>query len=203
VFAADSLGDVPGKEASAALLKVVLSPGQSVGGVPPAAQKKAGERLVARADKDALGLYLDALKIHYDFLEDKQPRALDVLARAVAALDAKEAAPDLAAHLLDPATPANALKDLAAALGTLGGKDAGRSLKEFLLTYRADPGFLTDPAPLTAAAEALLKVGGADARRTAIYVAEEKRTLQPLSAWLKKALEPPKPEAAPIKKASR
>lgn len=201
VFAADSLGDVPGKEASAALLKIVLASGQAIGGVPPAAQKKAGERLVARADKDALPLYLDALKGRYDFLEDKQPRAVDVLARAVAALDAKEAAPDLAAHLLDPATPAPALKDIAAALGSLGGKDAARALKEFLLTYRADPGFLTDPAPLTAAAEALLKIGGPDARRTAIYVAEEKRTVQPLSAWLKKALEPAKPEAAPVKKA--
>jgi hypothetical protein len=36
----------------------------------------------------------------------------------------------------------------------------------------------------------MLKVGGPEGRRAAIFVAEEKRTLQPLSAQLKKALEP-------------
>jgi hypothetical protein len=188
VFAVDAMGDVPGKDASAALLKIVLAPPKQVGGIPAAAQKKAGDELIARKDKEALPLYLDALRVHFDFLEDKQPTGLDVLARAVAQLDAHEAASSLGAHLLAAATPQTSLKELAAALGGLGGKDAAKALREFLLTYRADPTFLAEPSALTIAAEGLLKVGSADDRRAVAYVAEEKRTLPPVQAYLKKVL---------------
>lgn len=188
VFAVDAMGDVPGSDASAQLLKIVLAPAKKVGGVPPAAQKRAGEELVARKDKDALPLYIDALKLRYDFLEDRHPQGVDVLARAVATLEAKEAAPQLAAHLLDAATPQPLLKDISAALAGLGGKEAIKALREFLLTYRADPTFLAEPSALNIAAEGLIRLGGADEKRTVRFVAEEKRTLPPLGSYLKKVL---------------
>jgi hypothetical protein len=184
VFAVDALASVPGKDASGALLKVVLAEKD----VPPAVQKKAGEELVQRKDAQAVPLYLDALKLRYDFLADQHPHGVDVLARAVAVLDAKDAAPELAVHLLDAATPQSALKDVAAALAALGGPSAQKALRELLLTYRADPMFTADPASLTIAAEALIKLDGAEGRRTVQFAAEDPRTIAPVASYLKKLL---------------
>lgn len=184
VFAVDALGSVPGKDASGALLKVVLAEKD----MPPAVQKKAGEELVARKDSEAVPLYVDALKLRYDYLADRHPHGVDVLARAVAQLDAKDAAPELAAHLMDAATPQSALKELAAALASLGGPASQKVLREFLLTYRADPMFVMDPSSLNIAAEGLVKLGGNEGKRTVQYVAEDKRTIQPVAAYLKKLL---------------
>jgi hypothetical protein len=188
VFAVDAMGDLAGAEASAALLKIVLAPQKKVGGIPVAAQKRAGDELVARKDKDALPLYIDALKVRYDFLEDRTPQGVDVLARAVATLEAREAAPQLAVHLLDAATPQPLLKDISAALAGLGGKEAIKALREFLLTYRADPTFLAEPSALNIAADGLLRQGGVDEKRTVRFVAEDKRTLPPVGSYLKKVL---------------
>jgi hypothetical protein len=187
VFAVDALGSVPGRDASAALLKVVLAEKD----VPPAVQKKAGEELVARKDAEAAPLYVDALKLRYDFLEDRHPHGVDVLARACASLAAPpgDAAPLLSAHLLDAATPQAALKDIAGALANLGSPAATAGLREFLLTYRSDPAFLVDPAALNLAGEGLLKNDGGEGRRTVAYVVGDKRTLPAVSAYLKKALD--------------
>jgi hypothetical protein len=185
VFATDALASVPGPDASAALLKIVLAEKD----MPPVVQKKAGEALVLRKDKEAVPLYLEALKTRYDFVEDRHPRGVDVLARACASLDATDAAPLLGAHLLDAATPLAALKEIAAALAAIGGAPANAALREFLLTYRADPMFLADPASLDLAGEGLLKNGGVEGRRTLVYVVGDKRTLQPVQSYLKKALD--------------
>jgi PQQ-like domain len=187
VFAVDALGGVPGLPVSAALLKIVrAAPGP--GGVPPAAQQRAGEALVARKDRAAVPLFIEALREHYDFLEDRQPRGVGVLARALAALDVKEAAPLVAAHLADHETPSRALADLTTTLAQLGGADAARALREFLLTYHADPAFAVDPAPLAVAGEALIQAGG-DARATVAFVADDKRTLAPLARQLRASLD--------------
>jgi hypothetical protein len=188
VFAVDALGGVPGLEVSTALLKIVRAqPGP--GAVLAPAQKQAGEELVARQDRLAAPLMLEALRERYDFLDDKQPRGVDVLARALAALDVKEAVPLLAAHLADHETPTAALKDLTAALATLGGPEATRALAEFLLQYHAAPDFAADPSPLVVAAEALVKEGGVEARRAAVYVADDARTLAPLARQLRAVLD--------------
>jgi outer membrane protein assembly factor BamB len=188
VFAVAAIGELGSTDATQALLKIVLKDG----GVLPQVQKRADEILVARKDAGAQPLYLDALKLHYDYLADRHPHGVDVLAHACAMLDAKDAAPELAAHLLDPATPQSALKELAAALAGLGGKEAVRALRELLLTYRADPMFLSEPAALTIAAEGLLKHGSADDKRAVLFVADEKRTIPPLARYLKTALAPKK-----------
>src|SRR5262249_34056096 len=123
-----------------------------------------------------------------DFLEDKRPRGVDVLARALAALDVKEAAPLIAAHLGDHETPERALKDLVVTLGQLGGAQAAVALREFLLQYHADPGVAGDPEPLGAAGEALIPAG-VEARRTVAFVADDKRTLAPLARQLRVGLD--------------
>jgi hypothetical protein len=77
--------------------------------------------------QEVSSLLLAALKQSYDYLEDKRPRGLDVLARVATAVSATETVPVLAERLLDPNTPAAALKDVVLALTKLGGKDAIRS----------------------------------------------------------------------------
>ncbi|MCA1663761.1 MAG: hypothetical protein LC659_05760, partial [Myxococcales bacterium] len=190
VFAVDALGGVPGLPVSRALLKIVRAqPGP--GGPPVAAQERAGAALVARKDRAAVPLMLEALAEHYDFLEDKQPRGVDVLARALGALDVKEAAPLLAAHLADHETPERALEPVAETLAHLGGADAEHALREFLLEYHADPAFLLDPSPLTAAGDALVASSGPgdEARRAVAFVVGDARTLQPLSRQLRVTLD--------------
>ena|GEM_PF-848790 len=210
VFAVDALGAQPGGPATAVLLKAVLA----TRGVPPAAQKRAGELLVAKKDKGSVQVFLDALAPSFDFVEDRSPRGVDVLARAVSALDAKDAVPSLARHLLDPATPSAALKDIAAALINLSGAKAGhkpdkgdkgackekdetcktarRALRDLVFTYRADAAFLADPAPLTVAAEGLWRLGGENDRRALQFVAAEPRTLLPLAKYVQQLSQPPK-----------
>lgn len=190
VFATDGIAGTPGLDATAALLEIVLAPRR----VPPQVQKRAGEVLVKRKDTRAGGLFVEALKTRYDFVEEKEPRALDVLSRAVVAIDAKEAAPELAQHLLDPATPQAHLKELAAALAALGGPEAAAALREFVLTYRADPMFLAEPAALNVAAEGLLKIGGAEGARAVAFVANEARTLRPVAQYLQTVLKEPGPK---------
>ncbi len=187
VFAVDALGAVPGLAVSRALIKIVrAAPGP--GGPPPRAQEHAGEALVARKDRAAVPLMLEALAEHYDFLEDKQPRGVDVMARALGALDVKEAAPLLAAHLSDHETPERALKPIAETLARLGGADAEHALREFLLQYHADPMFVVDPAPLTTAGEWLVG-SGVEARRAVALVVDDKRTLQPVARQLRVVLD--------------
>jgi hypothetical protein len=139
-------------------------------------------------DRQAVPLMLEALAEHYDFLDDKSPRGVDVMARALGALDVKEAAPLLAAHLSDHETPEAALKDVAQTLAKLGGADAEHALREFLLEYHADPAFMLDPGPLTAAGEALIG-DGVEARRAVAFVVDDKRTLQPVARELRVRLE--------------
>jgi hypothetical protein len=185
VFAATALGALAGKEADAALLKIV----RAAKDVPPLVQKRAGEALVARKSADLGPLLVDALKVHEDYLNDTHAVGVDVMAQAAAALKLTEAAPLLAQHLADPATPQSSLDEIVAALASLGGKDARRALKEFLLTYRGDPSYFGSPAPLTAAGEGLLRTGDVEDRRTVDYVAGDKWTLSPVAKYLQKALE--------------
>ncbi len=183
VFAVGALGEIPGAETTAALVKIV----RAETGLPRAAQKRAGEALIARKDKSADKLLVESLATHTDFLAGRRAVGVDVLARAAAEIGSKDAAPLIGAHLADPETPQGSLKDLVLALGTLGGKDAGRALKAFLLTYRADPMFLQDPSPLVAAGSALIALGG-DERRIAAFVASERRTLPPVAEALNRQL---------------
>jgi PQQ-like domain len=186
VFAAGAIGAQPGKEADTALLKIVRAPKD----VPPLVQKRAGDELVVRKSPDLAPILMDALKVHEDFIAETHAVGVDVMARAAAALKLADAAPLLCKHLGDPATPQGSLDDLVGALVALGGKDARRALKEFLLTYRGDPAYFGNPAPLTLAGEGLLKIGDAEDRRTVDYVAGDRWTISPVAKYLQKALHP-------------
>jgi len=198
VFAVGAIGRVPGVEATAKLVELVTKEG-----VPPAVAKAAGEALLARRDASAKSVYRDALAVRYDYLADRRSHGVDVLARVVAAIDDKEAAPLLAAHLVDPATPLPALKEIVRALVALGGAPSVAALRDLVLTYRADAAFLADPQPLELAGDGLLALAGDGGRRTVAFVAEEPRTLAPLAVYLRRALHGGAPEPPPAKPADR
>jgi hypothetical protein len=185
-FAVQALGKVPGPQAQAELVRIITSDG-----MPAQISRTAGDVLIARKDapEELAALLTTSLKQSYDYLEDKRPKGLDVLARVAASRGVKEAAPLLAERLLDPATPAPALKEIALALGELGGKDAARALRELLFVYRSDPLFAQDPDALKRAGEGLLKIDGEAGRRTLQFVALEHRSLPGVSSHFRKLLD--------------
>jgi outer membrane protein assembly factor BamB len=182
-FAVQALGNIPGKDSAAELIRVVTADG-----MPQQIARTAGEVLVKRKDPEVAALLCEALKSSYDYLEDKRPKGLDVLARAAAAVGAKDAVPVLTQRLTDPSTPAPALKEIVAALTQLGGKDVIAPLRESLLMYRSDAAFSADSDAWKRAGEGLLKIGGEGERRTVQFVALEPRTLPPLAEHFTKLL---------------
>ncbi len=183
LFAIDSLGKIPGAEAAEILLGLLHDEN-----TPAPIYQRAGDVLVARKDPQALPNLLDALKVRTDFLRGSKASGVDVIARALGAISAAEAAPALLAHLEDPSTPQGSLKDLAVALGACKNPAVLPRLRAFLLMYRSDPLFAGDSDALAALMDALLSVGGAAERELLAYVASEPRTLPVVAEYARRVL---------------
>jgi outer membrane protein assembly factor BamB len=195
LFAVAALGNLPGKVASEALLKVIMDET-----TPAPVYNKAAETLVARKDAEVLPALAKALDVQFDYITGAKPRAVDVLARAIGAIGKPEGAAALVAHLESPATPPGALKDIADALGKCGSKDAIPALRSFLLIYRADPTYAADGGPLVAVIESLLALGGGAERELVQFVAYDARTQAGVAEYAKYALQQTGPHgAAPAK----
>ena len=136
----------------------------------------------------ATDLFVDAIRIHADYVDGVRPANLDVLARAAGALRAKEAAGPLAEHLRLPETEPLAVVEIARALAAIGVDSALPALRDYLAVYRADPDYESDPSALLAVTDALVKLGGPPEREFLLYVAEEPRTLAPLREYVRHAL---------------
>ena len=184
MFALEELTKQGGADVTRELLKAL----DSGDVVPTPVLKKAMDALIARKDPKLLPVFTEALKVHPDYAEDRAPKRLEFYARAVAELGAKEAVPFLVEHLRLPDTDLDAVREIAEAALTLQAKEALEPFQDFLLQYRADPAFVGHPAPLTSAANVLLKLGGPKERSTLIFVAEEPQTLEALSTHIKRSL---------------
>ncbi|MEP7125372.1 MAG: PQQ-binding-like beta-propeller repeat protein [Byssovorax sp.] len=109
---------------------------------------------------------LAALDHHYDYLAGTlRPPPVGPLAEALAAMKDRRAAPLLAAHLGDPATPPDDVRRAAAALIDLGGKSEIEPIRRFFSHYRG----LGEPevdsaiqAAVVSSAAALIKIGARD-----------------------------------------
>jgi hypothetical protein len=134
-----------------------------------------------------LDLYLASLKVHPDYAEDRAPKRLEFFARAVTELKAREAVPALVDHLRLPETDADVIRGIADAVIGLEAREALEPFADFLLQYRADPGFTRQPAPLVAACDVLLKLGGSGERALLLFVAEEPQTLEAVSAYIRRS----------------
>lgn len=106
---------------------------------------------------------LAALSRRYDYLAGVlRPPPVGPLADALAAMKDRRAAPVLAAHLGDPATPSDDVRRAAAALIELGGKSEIEPIRSFFARYRG----LGEPevdgavqAAVVSCAAALIKIG--------------------------------------------
>jgi hypothetical protein len=184
MFALEELTKLSGPEVTKELLKAL----DSGDVVPSPVLRKAMDVLIARQDKSLLPVFMEALKVHPDYAEDREPKRLEFYARAVAELKAKEAIPLLVEHLRLPDTDMEAVQQIAEAALALEAKEAIEPFQDFLLQYRADPAFVAHPTPLTAAANVLLKLGGPKERAQLLFVAEHPQTLEPLATHIRRSL---------------
>jgi hypothetical protein len=186
MFALEELTKLSGPEVTRELLRT-LDAGDVI---PSPVLKKAMDVLVARQDRQLLGMYMDALRVHPDYAEDHQPKRLEFYARAVAALKAKEAVPLLVEYLRLPDTDLEAISEIGDAVLALGAKQSVEPFADFLLQYRADPAFSAHPSALVAASNVLLKLGGTKEKSLLHFIAEEPLTIEPLAEHLRRALAP-------------
>jgi outer membrane protein assembly factor BamB len=184
-FAVSELARIPGRAVTAELLKALQKEG-----MPPGVYQKAAEALGGRRDAEAVDLFVDAIRVHADHVQGLQTANLGVLARAVAAMGeaARHAAVPLSEHLRLPETEPAAVVEIARALAALKADDTLPALRDYLMTYRADPSLEGDPSPLLAVTDALVSLGGAPERELLLYVSEESRTLEPVRAYVRRAL---------------
>ena len=186
IFAIEQMAKQPGREVTADLLKISQKEG-----LPPAVYQKAGEALIDRKDASATDLYNASLKIHSDYAEGERAPGVEVMAKAAVALGGSQArtlAPALIEHLRLPETEPAAAMQISRALAGMGATEALPALRDFISMYRADPAYDADPGALIAAAEALVKLGGAAERQLLLFIAEEPKTIDPLRMHIRRAL---------------
>lgn len=184
VFVVNELSRQPGTEATEALLRALGASDV----LPPAAVVKAGEALATRKDGASADLFVAALKEHADFIDHKRRPPIAVLAKAVASASARSAVPALVAHLRRPETEAEDVVQIARAVTSLGAREAVPALEDYLALYRADPEAARFPAPLQAAAEAVLALGGPAGAEYLRFLADDGKTDEALSAHIARAL---------------
>ena len=184
LFAVEALATLDGPEVSEELLHIVVREN-----IKPEIYKKAGEALVARKDAGAVPSLLKQLEVHADYVTGVKAFGVDVIARALGEVGAKEAVEPLVAHLEDPATPLEALAEIASALGKLGSPDAAGPLGQFVLTYRADPMFAVDPGALARAVESLARLGGPRELELLRFIADDERTQEKVREYVRRVLE--------------
>jgi outer membrane protein assembly factor BamB len=117
-----------------------------------------GEARTALANRRNGAKYMEAaLARHYDFLKDVlRPPPVAPIAQALGAMKEKKASPLLASHLLDPADTDDDVRQSAAALAVLAGREELPTLRQFFGMYRASAPDDDIAMALVSAAQALL-----------------------------------------------
>src|SRR6185369_9160946 len=143
--------------------------------VPPDLRLETRRLLALR--KNGTEYMLSALARHYDFVSGVLlPPPVGPLADALAASAETRAAPLLAKHLNDPANSADDVAHAARALTKLATPAEYDDLRTFFALYRATADDEALVAAVVACAEALLRVGGADARALVERAAQDPLT---------------------------
>jgi len=191
-FAVAALEKLQGGGVSGDLLTLIQDPR-----TPPHIYEKAVAVFVNRKDPAALGQMVEALAVEHDYLADTRPRAVGVVARALANFRGVDidgalrgrAVEGLIRNLWAPETPLQDLVDVVRALGALGGGAEVQPLRRFLILYRADAEFATQSGPMAATIDVLLDRGTASERELVAWCAADARSQQPVAAYATRALE--------------
>ena len=97
-------------------------------GKPPSIKKR----------KRARQYLVQALEMHYDFLEQTDPAPMEVIAPALITMKERSAVPGLLKQLTDHETPLENLPLILSAIIELGDPSVLPTLKSFLTRYHAD-----------------------------------------------------------------
>jgi outer membrane protein assembly factor BamB len=168
-FLVTELGRIEDPSVAKTLITLTTSPR-----IPPDVRTRARNLLAQR--RSGAEYMLSALAQQYDFLSGTLPPPVGPLAIALAAMKENRAAPLLARHLNDPSTELSDLEFAAKALAELATPAELPSLKTFFALYRATA---DEPALVNAVvsvAQALLRVGGPEAKELV-----ERATRDPLT----------------------
>ncbi len=184
LFAIRQLKGVRGRRVSEVLLDIIADQK-----LPENIREMAETVLVNRPSEESIPLYLNALERDYDYLTGERTDFVGSVARALASMKVKKAVPAIARHLHEPHTPVSALRDIVDALAAIGGPDVVRPLRQFLLDYRADPGFRENIGILNRAAETVLENGGVTERQLLVFIAEDAASLSPLREFIRQRLD--------------
>ncbi len=137
-----------------------------------------GRRALA-ARRNGAKYMLDALAKHYDYLHDVLlTPPVGPMAQALAAMNTKQAAPLLAAHLMDPADSDDDVKQAAAALVEIGDTSNVPALSHFLALYHAAAESDDVANAVVSAGQALLAYGGPAGRKSVDAVLADPATLE-------------------------
>jgi outer membrane protein assembly factor BamB len=118
-------------------------------------------RTLLATRRDGAEFMLEALAVHYDFLNGVLVGPpVGPLADALAAMNEKRAAPLLAEHLNDPTDTPDDIVRAARALVKLAGSAEYDALKTFFVLYRAAANDPETTAAVISVAKALIEVGG-------------------------------------------
>lgn len=118
-------------------------------------------RTLLATRRDGAEFMLEALAVHYDFLNGVLVGPpVGPLADALAAMGEKRAAPLLAEHLNDPTDTPDDVVRAARALVKLAGSAEYDALKTFFVLYRAAANDPETAAAVISVAKALIEVGG-------------------------------------------
>lgn len=183
LFAIDQLSHMNDPGVAAALLEVLQK-----GGGEPYLMEKAADSLVERGDARSLPIYIEAIKVKPDYTEGRQPQRLDLMARALAKLGARDAMPALVEHVRLPETDPGTVAEIGQAVITLKARDQLAAFRDYLAQYRADPAFMSQPGALIAAANVLVKLGDSQDRTLLLFVAEEPKTITSLKVAIERLL---------------
>jgi len=178
-MAVSALSTLPGPDVTRDLLSIVTD-----ARTPAKLRQTVADVLVGRKDPAGLPVLTAALAVRADHVTGAAPKAVDVVARAVAALDgveldpaARKAAVDaLVGQLTSAATDAKDLPAVVDALAAIGGGEERGPLGSFLLLHRCDPEVAAQSAVIKAVIGALVLRGGPTERELVRFVAEDART---------------------------
>jgi outer membrane protein assembly factor BamB len=133
----------------------------------------------ALADRRNGAAYMmEALAQHYDFMKDVlRPPPVGPMAQALAAMGAKDAAPLLASHLLDPADTDDDVRRAAEALVKLAGPEQAPQLTQFFAIYRGAAPHEDIETAVVSVAQALARVGGKDGQARIAAAMQDGMTL--------------------------
>lgn len=183
VFAVEQLSQLGSAGVTAALLEVLQR-----GGGEAYVMERAADRLVERQDARSLPVYLEAIKVKPDYAEGRDPQRLDLMARALAKLGAREAMPALVDHVRLPETEPETVAEIADAVLTIKAREVLAPFRDYLTQYRADPAFMSMPGALIGAANVLAKLGDGFDRALLLYVAQEPKTIASLKVAIERLL---------------